>query len=335
MKTRKMVEGRFKNVNLPGRDPIMKRFVPMNLFGIAAVLILWGLAVTSVHAQIPFGGISRATSMAMPAALKEAGPAVQPFELTDIQSLELAAPLLAVTTTNLFAQVAFGGGYTTIFSFANTGVDTTTGNLILNDDHGQPLLTAFSSPGSTDSISFTYPLSVPSGGFQEVIAQPIDPKKDPTKTGWARVESSGGSLGGVATFQYTQGGVLSVVVGVLSSPPTSVATIPMDDDHVSQQDTGYAIANPGSTPINIKVIFVHPDGTIHLTLNPPALNALAPGGHVATFLWQDANDPFFLFRGTVVMIEQSGKPFSVVALVLNHGLFTAVPVLPSAAPNIK
>jgi hypothetical protein len=313
----------------------MKRSVPMNLFGIAAVLIIWAMAITPAHAQVRFGGTVRPASMPMPVALTEAGPVEKAFELTNIQSLELAAPLQAVTTTNLFAQVAFGGGYTTIFSFANTGADTATGNLILNDDRGQPLLTAFSSPGSFDSINSTYPLSVPSGGFQEVIAQPIDPKKDPTKTGWARVESSGGSLGGVATFQYTQGGVLTVVVGVLSSPATSVATIPLDDDHVSQQDTGYAIANPGSTPINVKVIFVHPDGTIHMTLNPPALNALAPGGHVAVFLWQDANDPFFLFRGTVVLIEQSGKPFSVVALVLNKGLFTAVPVLASAAPGIK
>ena len=35
------------------------------------------------------------------------------------------------------------------------------------------------------------------------------------------------------------------------------------------------------------------------------------------------------------MIEQSGKPFSIVALVLNHGLFTAVPVIPSRAPGIQ
>ena len=87
---------------------------------------------------------------------------------------------------------------------------------------------------------------------------------------WEESQPSNTRLGACSSF----------IVGVLSAPATSVATIPMDDDHVSQQDTGYAIANPGSTPINIKLIFVHPDGTIHLTLNPPALNPLAPGGHI-------------------------------------------------------
>ncbi len=314
----------------------MNRLTPMNLFGLAAILIILAMVIPSAHAQIRFGGTARATLMPMPAALKEASPVEKPFELPSIESFELAAPFQAVTTTNLFAQIAFGGGYTTIFSFTNTGATAATGNLILNDDHGQPLRAAFSSPGSFDTIDFTYPLSLPSGGFQEVIAAPVDPIKDSTKTGWARVESSGGSLGGVATFQYTAGGVLSLIVGVLSAPTTSVATIPMDDDHVLQQDTGYAIANPGSTPINIKVIFVHPDGTIHLTVSPTALNPLAPGGHVASFLWQDANNnQFLIFRGSVVMIEQSGKPFSIVALVLNNGLFTAVPVIPAGAPNIK
>jgi hypothetical protein len=313
----------------------MKRSVPMNLFGIAVVLVILAMVIPAAQAQIRFSGTARATLMPMPAALKASSPVEIPLELPNIESLELAAPFQSVTTTNLFAQIAFGGGYTTIFSFTNTGATAATGNLILNDDKGQPLRAAFSSPGSFDTIDFTYPLSVPSGGFQEVIAAPVDPIRDPTKTGWARVESSGGSLGGVATFQFAPGGVLSIIVGVLSAPPTSVATIPVDDDHVLQQDTGYAIANPGSTPINVKVIFVHADGTIHLTVNPPALNPLAPGGHVATFLWQDANDPFLLFRGTVVMIEQSGTPFSIVALVLNNGLFTAVPVIPSSAPNIK
>ncbi len=35
------------------------------------------------------------------------------------------------------------------------------------------------------------------------------------------------------------------------------------------------------------------------------------------------------------MIEQSGQPFSVVALTLNNGLLTAIPAVPGSAPNIK
>ena len=313
----------------------MKRTVPLDFVAIPVFLIMLFTVIPSANARARFGGANPATLRPTAATAGNAIPALKLLRLPGIEALALAAPLQTVTTTNLFAQVALGGGYTTIFSFSNTGATAVTGNLILTDDQGQPLQSVFSTPGSGVTFGSSYPVSVPSGGFQKVIAAPIDPINDPTKAGWARVESSGGVLGGVATFQYAPGGALSVIVGVLSADGTNVATIPVDDDHQTDVNTGYAIANIGSTPINVKLVFVHPDGTIHMTLTPPALNPLAPGGHIATFLWQDANDSFFLFRGTVVMIEQSGKPFSVVALVLNKGLLTAVPVIPSKAPGIQ
>jgi hypothetical protein len=310
----------------------MKRTVYLDFVGIPVVLVMLLAVIPSANARVRIGGINRATRP--PAAARNAIPALNLLKLPGIEAFALAAPLATVTTTNLFAQVALGGGYTTIFSFANTGATAVTGNLILTDSQGLPMQTAFSSPGTAITFGSSYPISIPTGGLQEVIAAAIDPINNPTIAGWARVESSGGVLGGVATFQYAPGGALSVIVGVLSADATSVATIPVDDDHLADVNTGYAIANIGNTPINVKLVFIHPDGTTHSTLTPPGLNPLPAQGHVATFLWQDANDSFFLFRGTVVMIEQSGKPFSVVALVLNKGLLTAVPVIPSKAPGI-
>ena len=295
------------------------------IFRLCAVFIIIALVFPAAYATVKFGG---------PAALPAAASSVDPLQLESIDPLAGPGPILAATTSNLFAQVAFGGGYTTVFSFTNTGATEVTASLYLTDSDGQALITSFSSPGNPDVVDSVYPLDLPSGGFQEVIAQPIS-AGDPTKTGWARVESTGGTLGGVATFQFAPGGTLSTIVGVLSAPAVSAATIPVDDDHVGGRDTGYAIANPGTTDINVKLIFVHPDGTIHMSLTPPALNPLHPGGHVATFLWQDAADQFLLFRGTVVMIEPTGKAFSVVALVLNNGLFTAVPVIQGSAPTIR
>lgn len=313
----------------------MKRMVLMHLIGISVVLIMLVTVIPSAHAGARFGGTNRATLPPQQAAAREALSALTLMKLPSIAVLALAPPFQAVTTTNLFADVAFGGGYTTTFNFANAGATTATGNLILTDGHGQPLQTAFSSPGSLGTIGSSYPISIPSGGSQEIIAAPIDPQNDPTKTGWARVESSGGLLGGVETFQFAPGGTLSFIIGVLSGTGQSVATIPMDDDHQAGVDSGYAIANIGNTPINVKFVFVHPDGTIHMTLNPPALNPLGPGGQVSSFLWQNANDPFFLFRGSVVMIEQSGQPFSIIAIVFNKGLVTALPAIPNKAPGIQ
>ncbi len=79
---------------------------------------------------------------------------------------------------------------------------------------------------------------------------------------------------------------------------------------------------------------VNPDGSIAQTLTPPALTGIVPLGHVARFLWQDVNNEALQFKGTMVLIEQSGTPFSVVALVLNQALYTAIPVIPANAPNI-
>ncbi len=61
------------------------------------------------------------------------------------------------------------------------------------------------------------------------------------------------------------------------------------------------------------------------------MNPLRPGCHIARFLW-DINDPALQFRGSMILTEQSGKSFSVVALVLNQGLYTAIPVIPTKAP---
>jgi hypothetical protein len=123
-------------------------------------------------------------------------------------------------------------------------------------------------------------------------------------------------------------------VGVLSAPATSAATIPIDDDHTVSRDTGFAVANTGASDINIKIIFVNPDGTVHLTLTPQELNPLHPGWHVGGFFWQEANDESFSFQGSVVLIEASGNTFSVVALVMNNTLLTAVPVIQGSAPGI-
>ena len=312
----------------------MKPAIQYGVLELATGLIITALLAAPAYAQSAPGGALQMNLQAKPISFA-ALAATQQVPGQRNMALDGPGPIFAATTTNLFAQVAFGQGYTTVFSFLNTGATATTGNLILTDNNGHALNASFSSPGLPSAAGSSFALSVPSGGSQVVIADALSPATDPISVGWGRVESSGGTLGGVATFQFSIGGVLSTIVGVLSATATNLATIPVDDDHSQNRDTGYAIANPGTTPMNIKIVLVHPDGTIHQTLFPPALNPLPPGGHVATFIWQDLNDQFLLFRGSMVMIEQASLPFSVVALVLNQGLFTAIPVLPAAAPGIR
>jgi hypothetical protein len=280
-------------------------------------VLTWVIAIIpTAYAQIPSPG--GASLPIMHLALFDPGPMGQ------------------ATTTNMFAQVAIGGGNITVFSFLNATGVATTGNLILTADNGTALQVSLSTPGSPTVVTSNFPFSIPSGGSQVMTLGPVNPN-DPTSAGWGRVESSGGLLDGVATFQFFNGTVLSYIAGVLSANPTPAATIPVDDDRTvasATRSTGYAVANPGSTPINVQIVLLNPDGTEFQRFNPPALNPLPARHHIAEFLWQDLNNPALQFRGNMVLIEQTGTPFAVVALVQNQALYTVIPVSPNKPPAV-
>jgi hypothetical protein len=264
-----------------------------------------------------------------PDALSQTNPRI-PIRIVD------PGPIGVVTTSAIFAHVAVGGGYTTVFTLVNTGSDGAAGNLILTQTDGNPLDVTLAEPSASEEgtnrvFASSAPITIPPGGSQVIQAT----SSGPTVTGWARVESEGGSINGVGTFQLAPGGTLSTIAGVLASPSVSVVTIPVNDDAAQNRFTGYAVANPGSANVNIRIVLVNSNGTPSQTLNPAALNPLGPGRQFAGFLWQDLANPNLQFRGSMVLISQGGAQFAVVALVQDRGLFTAIPVIPSKAPNIN
>jgi hypothetical protein len=238
-------------------------------------------------------------------------------------------------TTALFAHVAIGGGFSTLFTLLNTGNDSLTGSLILTKSDGTPMDATLNERSTATVQAPSAGIVIPPGGvrFIEATGNP-----DTLIAGWARVESTGGSPGGVATFQLQSGPRLISVAGVLSAEETSVATIPVADDAGQGRYTGYAAANHGSGDISIRIVLVNADGSTRQVLRPPLLNPLKAGNHVARFLFQDLNDPAFKFQGSMVLISDSGGEISVVALVQSDGaagpLYTAIPVIRSKAPNI-
>ena len=316
-------------------------------FILAGTLLTTGLMIPAAQAQTLFSRSAPIHPGPKPILLQSGGAAAVPSAPGVPNSLIDPGPIGIATTTNLFAQIAIGGGYTTSFTFLNTGSDTTTGNLILTGDDGQPLNASLSSAGigvqspETRISAADAPLVVPPGGTQFVSASAADPNDPNLKVGWARVESEGGSLAGVATFQFVINNKLATIAGVLSAAATGVATIPIDDDGTLGDQsffTGYGVANPGDSDMNIKLILVGTDGNPIQTLNPPSLNPLPAHQHVAKFLFQDLNNNNFKFKGSVVFIEQSAKPFSVVALVLKglaNPLYTTIPVVPAKAAHIQ
>ncbi len=244
---------------------------------------------------------------------------------------------LQLNTTALFAQVAVGGGFSTIFSLTNTGSDALTGNLILTRADGTPLaatLSASSAAGSSaQAVASSAALTIAPGGTKIVTA--TAPASGDAITGWARVESSGGQLSGVATFQLRDSSGLKTVAGVLSAEAEDTITIPVNDDSSQSRFTGYALANPGSDPIQISVFFVDGNGVVTRTLNQAI--TLDPGKQIARFLFQDVNDPNFAFQGSVVLKSESGGKFAAVALVQDQEptvLFTAIPVIKGKSAGV-
>ena len=238
------------------------------------------------------------------------------------------APAVQNPITLVFPQVAVGGGYNTVINLVNTGDSPVDGNLRLAQNDGSPMIVSF---GSVQASST--PVSIPPGGFQSITAGPLN-QNESTRAGWARVESSGGTPGGVATFQLVEGGALKTTVGVLSAAPLNAVTIPLNDNGSQGRYTGYAIANPGTDIANIRIILVDSSGTEVRTVQPLLLNPLIPGGYFSGFLFEDLNDPSLQFEGSMVVIADGTQAFSISALVLDRGLLTAIPVIAGKASGI-
>jgi len=244
-------------------------------------------------------------------------------------------PIGVNTTTALFAQVAIGGGYTTVFSLLNTGSTDLGGVLVLTTGvDGTPMEATFSEPPAAPVTGSSFDITpIHPGGTRFITAGPAGAGAA-LKVGWAQVESSGGTIGGVGTFELTQSGKLTAIAGVLAGSKVNVATVPVDNDAAANRFTGYAIANDSDAGINIKIVMVNPNGSAVQTLNLPQLNPLGPRRQIARFLHQDVPS-LGTFQGSMVLIGQGGATFSVVALVLDQNLITAVPVIPSKAPGIN
>ena len=228
----------------------------------------------------------------------------------------------------LFPQVAVGGGYTTIFTITNTGPTTASGNLILMDPQGKPLSvngTLTYSSGTTlqvDGDSFA--LTVPSGGtiFLSITGLAI-------QTGWATLESTGGFLTGVATYEYVVDSTIQSMVGILHAQPMQYATIPVDIDGSQDKQLAYAIANPGSQTIVIKVALVGQDGTL---IEDSETVTLGPGEQMAQYLRQELVRTSF--KGSLVLRGQAGATFVALGLLDKQGIFTVIPVISGKAPGV-
>ena len=104
----------------------------------------------------------------------------------------------------------------------------------------------------------------------------------------------------------------------------------MDNDNTQAQQMAYAIANPSSQTISIKLALVGQDGTViddtvTVTLGPDNRSQGTCGRifrHARTF------------KGSLVLRGQAGASFTALLLQQKQGLFTVIPLISGKAPGI-
>jgi len=235
--------------------------------------------------------------------------------------------------TNIYSgQFAVGGGYTTIVTLLNTGSAQSNGTITFTDQQGNPFVVRVTMGGSQSITASSLALSsFPAGGSTFITIGAVN-ASDATKSGWIRIEYTGGSVSGVATFLQTEGTTLKTIAGVLSSQPLPFATIPVDNSGNEGRFTGFAIANQNSSSMTVRLVTLDENGNIVDNVLPSQLN-LGPRAQTAIFLHQILTNRVD-FKGSMVLVGQGAQNFVVVALVINQGLLTAIPVIPEKAPIV-
>jgi len=224
-----------------------------------------------------------------------------------------------------FPFVTAGGGWSTLFTFINTGLAETSGKLILRDPQGNPLTVngeLTDSSGTTQPVqqasSFTF--SVPSAGS---IHLSVDIPED-ISIGWVQLESTGSSLSGMATHEYISGAKTESLFNVPQSSPLNFAVIPVDIDKNLDKLQAYVITNPNSHAISVNIMSVAQDGTV---VGDSVVINLGPGEQTSRYLtWDLASTKF---RGSLVIRGQRGQTFVVLALLVKQGVFAAIPLIKS------
>jgi sugar lactone lactonase YvrE len=277
------------------------------------------------------GGPATAAQLSLPSgvAVDSAGN----LYIADPGNFTVRKVSFANSSEMFFPQVATGGGYTTSFAVTNTGATVSAGNLTLTDQQGNPLIVIgelTDSSGTTQNAAAgsAFAFTVPPGGTVFLLVSGPTPTS-PGKAGWARLTSSGGSLSAVARYELAVGPVLTAAVEVPQSQPLQDATIQVDNDSALSKYTAWAVANPGSQFITVKLAFVGQDGSV---LDDGVTITLGPGHQVARYVSQDLSR--VSFKGSLVLRGQAGAMFVAVALWQKQGFLTEIPIIPRKFPGV-
>ena len=242
-------------------------------------------------------------------------------------SVIVLVPQLLFANTLYFPHVVVGGDpdaggrYTTNFVIMNIGTSAAFASVVF-----------YNQDGSINSM-YQRSINIPVGGSTR-FTLPGPESERLTRVMWARITAGTGTVQGVATFErrakQPDGSIRLVsTAGVLGTDaPGNSFVLPVDVmDPIF--NTGVAIANVSSSPVNVQLGFRLEDGSV---LGDPQLEPLGPYGQFANFVTKwFSSVPGTTQSGALIIEAATGTPpnsLAVVALTENEGLDAAIPVIP-------
>ena len=236
---------------------------------------------------------------------------------------------LALDGNLIFSQLAVGGGYSTDFFFQDPGnLTDASGTLYFFDNQGFPLTLQYKGAAVTQ-VS----VSVPRGTVQKISVS-ISP--DVLTSGWAIFVINPGTpnplpeVFGSLIFTNVSGTTVLTEVGV---PGARYSTgnyrrISIPIQVADTLDTGIAVANAGSSALNVTFELKDAGGNIVSRDTPvPGISPMAPGAHTAMFASQlFPTTSLNNFLGTLDLVTD-GEGMVAIGLLLNGPIISTIPTI--------
>ncbi len=250
-----------------------------------------------------------------------ASPGVSPQVVNVTLTVGSGGGTGGLTNGGSLAQIASGGGWTTIITLVNNSTSTAQVQLNFYDLNGNPLALPLSFPQQASSVpgSPVTTLVQTINPMATLIIQTTGPATQNTLVGWAELLSNA-NVGANAVFQQVEPGSLQEAVVPLETRNPNSFIIPYNN--ANGFTTTVAIANVATQTANINVIVRDDTGA---TLQTSTLT-LSPLGHTDFAL--PANYPVTSQRlGTVQFQTPSGGQITVLGLRFVGAAFTTVPAM--------
>ena len=246
--------------------------------------------------------------------------------------IQSAASIAGYTNAGAIAQLASAGGWTTTFTFVNTGTTAAQMRLNFYKGDGTPLSIPLNFPQSPNAAGpiFAGTIDQTIAPGAELVLQTTGGINQPIKTGWAQLFTNG-SITGFATYSEVIGSGVQDALVPLQPGNSPGYVIPYDN--TSGAGTAVALVNTTTGAINVNVTVVISGGagsTIDQLTDFTTTLPLPPRNYTAFFVSSQFSDTAGV-RGTLKFSTGTPGQISVLGLRFNaSGAFSSTPAIPTS-----